>query len=389
MSKERVEDNEVITGKYFTTGNLAAAEGAIAAGCKYFGGYPITPSSEIAEHLSKRLPQVKGHFIQFEDEIASIVSVLGASWGGWKAMTATSGPGYSLMQESIGLAVMTETPCVIVNVQRGGPSTGLPTLVGQQDIQQTKWGSHGDYEIIALSPNSVQECFDLLIDAFNLAEKYRVPVTVLMDETVGHMSEKLIIPDKNKIKRVNRKKPKEKDETIHYPYKPGNNLVPPMAVAGEGYKVITTGLTHDERGYPVIDAETQEVLVNRLSEKILKNKKDIVRVEKHLLEDAEIVIVSFGISSRAAKGAVNLARKKGIKAGFLRLITIWPFPDEIFEGLAEKVDKIIVAEINRGQVTREVQRAVKGKAEIYGSLKLGGAIHTPIEILEEIERRLK
>ncbi|MBN2156074.1 MAG: 2-oxoacid:acceptor oxidoreductase subunit alpha [Candidatus Lokiarchaeota archaeon] len=380
----------MLTGEYFTTGNLAVAEGSLAAGCKYFGGYPITPSSEVAEHMAERLPQVGGHFVQFEDELASIASVLGASWGGWKSCTATSGPGYSLMVENIGLGVMMETPCVIVNVQRGGPSTGLPTLVGQQDVQQARWGSHGDYEIIALSPNSVQECFDLAIDAFNYAEKYRVPVTILMDETIGHMSERLVIPKRSQVKRLNRKKPSDKPgQQIHLPYEADKDLIPPMAVAGEGYRTITTGLTHDARGYPVINASAQKKIVKRLCNKILLNKNDIIKFEEYLLEDAEYVLISFGISSRAAKGAVNLARNKGIKAGLLRLITIWPFADEAIQEMAKKAKVIFVVEINNGQITREVQRAAaKQKADVYGILKLGGSIHTPAEILKEMEEKI-
>lgn len=387
MSKKESKFPEVDTGVYFTTGNFAAAEGALSVGCKFFGGYPITPSSEIAEHMSVRLPQVNGHFVQFEDELASIIGILGASWGGFKSMTATSGPGYSLMVENIGLGMMTETPCVIINVQRGGPSTGLPTLVGQQDVMQAKWGSHGDYEPIALSPSSVQECFDLTIEAFNYAEKYRLPVTLLMDETLGHMSEKLIIPDESKINRINRKKPTVPPEE-YLPYKADDDLIPPMAVAGEGYNVMVTGLTHDERGYPVLDAETQDKLVRRINDKIRLNKDKIIRIEEYLLDDAEIALISFGSSARAAKGSVNRARKKGIKVGLLRLITIWPFPDEIIAKLAEKVKKIYVPEINYGQVTREVQRAVQGKTEVEGIFILGGAIHTPEQILQEIEKGL-
>ena len=337
--------------------------------------------------MSVRLPQVNGHFVQFEDELASIIGILGASWGGFKSMTATSGPGYSLMVENIGLGMMTETPCVIINVQRGGPSTGLPTLVGQQDVMQAKWGSHGDYEPIALSPSSVQECFDLTIEAFNYAEKYRLPVTLLMDETLGHMSEKLIIPDESKINRINRKKPTVPPEE-YLPYKADDDLIPPMAVAGEGYNVMVTGLTHDERGYPVLDAETQDKLVRRINDKIRLNKDKIIRIEEYLLDDAEIALISFGSSARAAKGSVNRARKKGIKVGLLRLITIWPFPDEIIAKLAEKVKKIYVPEINYGQVTREVQRAVQGKTEVEGIFILGGAIHTPEQILQEIEKGL-
>ncbi len=385
MSEQKILPREVLTGEHFTTGNHAAAEGAIAAGCKFFGGYPITPSSEIAEHIALRLPQVKGHFVQFEDEIASIASILGASWGGYKSMTATSGPGYSLMLENIGLGMMTETPCVIVNVQRGGPSTGLPTLVGQQDIMQAKWGSHGDYEPIAITPSTVQECFDLTIDSFNFAEKYRLPVTVLMDEALGHMSEKLVIPKEEKIVRVNRKTPTGPPEE-HLPYLPDKDLVPPMATASSGYRIMTTGLTHDERGYPVINSEAQEKLVKRINDKIRLNKDKIIKVEEYQLDDADIAFVSFGSSARVAKGAVNRARKKGIKAGLLRLITIWPFADDHIEKLADQVKKIIVPEINYGQITREVERAAHGKTEVKGVFKLGGDIHLPEDILKEIER---
>ncbi|MHA1826400.1 MAG: 2-oxoacid:acceptor oxidoreductase subunit alpha, partial [Candidatus Heimdallarchaeota archaeon] len=246
MSK-KASAKDVLTGQHFISGNVAIAEGCLAAGCRFFGGYPITPSSEIAERMSYRLPQVNGVFIQMEDELASIAVVLGASWGGKKAMTATSGPGISLMMENIGLGAMTETPCLIVNVQRGGPSTGLPTLVGQGDVMQARWGSHGDYEIIAVSPNSVQEAFDLSIEAFNLAEQYRVPVIMLTDESICHMFEKVVIPPKSKIKVINRKKPKGSKKN-YLPYKPDDDLIPPMATAGEGYNVFVTGLTHDERG---------------------------------------------------------------------------------------------------------------------------------------------
>ena len=379
---------EVMTGKHYTTGNHAAAEGSLAAGCKFFGGYPITPSSEIAEHMARRLPQVNGHFVQFEDEIASIAGILGASWGGSKSMTATSGPGYSLMVENIGLGMMTETPCVIVNVQRGGPSTGLPTLVGQQDVMQAKWGSHGDYEPIALSASTVQECFDLVITCFNLSEQYRLPVTFLLDEVIGHMSERLVIPSKDKIKTISRKKPDVPPEE-YLPYKTDKDLVPPMATAGEGYNVMVTGLTHDERGYPVISAEAQEENVRRINDKIRKNKKKIIKLEEYMLDDAEIALISFGTTARAAKGAVNRAREKGIKAGLLRLITVWPFPDDRIELLADQVKKILVPEINYGQVSREVERVVHGKTDVEGIFKLGGVIHTPNEILKDIERNLK
>ncbi|NHJ31938.1 MAG: 2-oxoacid:acceptor oxidoreductase subunit alpha [Asgard group archaeon] len=383
MSK-KAPQKEVLTGEHYISGNEAIAEGCLAAGCKFFGGYPITPSSEIAERMSRRLPQVGGVFIQMEDEIASIATLLGAAWAGKKSMTATSGPGISLMMENIGLGVMTETPCVIINVQRGGPSTGLPTLVGQGDVMQARWGSHGDYELIALAPNSVQEAFDLSIDAFNLSEEYRTPVIMLTDESICHMFEKLVIPPKSKIKIVNRKKPKVAPK-YYLSYKPDADMIPPMANAGEGYKVFVTGLTHDEKGYPVITAEAQEKLVKRLIDKILLNEEKIRRVENHLVDDAKILVISYGITSRSAKGAVNLARKKKIKAGLLRLITIWPFPTKLIEQLSKKVDAIVVAEINNGQIIKEVKEAVKKNIPIILSGKLGGSVHTPKEILNKIE----
>ena len=360
----------------FYSGNIACAEGAIAAGCKFFAGYPITPSSEIAEHMAYRLPQVGGIFIQMEDELASMAAILGASWGGMKAMTATSGPGFSLMQENIGLGAMTETPCVIVNVQRAGPSTGMPTLVGQADVMQARWGSHGDYEIIALSPYSSQECFDLTIKAFNLAEEYRVPVIILMDESVSHMYEKVIIPPKEKIKIVNRKKPTKN----FLPYK-ADDFVPPMACAGEGYAIHVTGLTHDEKGYPqATSPEVQEKLVRRLCDKIRKNERKLRDIEEYEMEDAKLAIVSFGTTARSAKAAVKIARKKGYKVGLIRLKTIWPFPDEYFE----KLDmKFLVVEVNYGQIKLEVERNV-GKDKVELLPKMGGEIHMPNEIYEKI-----
>ena len=313
MSKE-TEIPRVLTGRHYTTGNHAAAEGALAADCTFFGGYPITPSSEIAEHMAIRLPQVNGNFVQFEDEIASIAGLLGAAWGGAKSMTATSGPGYSLMVENIGLGMMTETPCVIVNVQRGGPSTGLPTLVGQQDVMQAKWGSHGDFEPIAISPSNVQECFDLIIVAFNLSEQFRVPVTFLMDETLGHMSERLVIPSKSKVKIVNRKKPTVPPEE-YLPYKTGKDLVPEMATAGEGYNVMVTGLTHDERGYPVITAEAQEINVKRINDKIRLNKDKIIMMEefmKQILLDTPSGLLQGIMMMGPCVRFSSICRRKGL-----------------------------------------------------------------------------
>lgn len=387
MSKKKSID-DVLTGEHYTSGNEAIAEGCLAAGCRFFGGYPITPSSEIAERMARRLPQLDGVFIQMEDEIASIATVLGASWAGKKAMTATSGPGFSLMMENLGLGVMTETPCVIINVQRGGPSTGLPTLVGQGDMMQARWGSHGDYEIIALVPNSVQEAFDLSIEAFNLAEEYRTPVIILTDESICHMSEKLIIPPKSKIKIKNRKKPKGSKKD-YQSFKPDADMIPPMAVAGEGYNVFVTGLTHNEKGYPTMDIAIQEALVKRLCNKILLNEEKIRKTESYLVEDAKVLVIAYGITSRSAKGAVDLARAEGIKVGLLRLITIWPFPIPLIKKLAQKVDTIIVAEINKGQIVKEVREAVKRDIPILLSSKLGGSVHTPTEILSKIKEAIK
>ncbi|MHA2297419.1 MAG: 2-oxoacid:acceptor oxidoreductase subunit alpha [Candidatus Hodarchaeales archaeon] len=377
----------VLTGKHFMSGNVAIAEGCLAAGCDFFGGYPITPSSEVAEHMSRRLFEVGGTFTQFEDELASIIGILGASWTGARSMTATSGPGFSLMVENVGLGVMTETPCFIVNIQRGGPSTGLPTLVGQQDVMQAKWGSHGDYEIIAMSPNSVQEAFDLSIEAFNLSDEYRTPVIMLSDESIGHMTEGIEIPPEEEIKIVQRKRPDFKPgEERFYPYRvKEGELVPPMAYAGEGYKIFMTGLTHDERGYPEITAEAQEKLVKRLCDKIRLNSDKIIKYELLEAEDADIIVIAYGIVSRAAKGAVIKAREKGLKAGFLRLITLWPFAEEIVRKLASQVKHIVVAEINNGQMLREIERAVAGRCQVHFLPKLGGSVHSPVEIIEKIK----
>ncbi|MEO0275467.1 MAG: 2-oxoacid:acceptor oxidoreductase subunit alpha [candidate division WOR-3 bacterium] len=377
---------KILTGTHYMLGDHACAEGAIAAGCRFFAGYPITPSTEIAEWISRRLPLFGGIYIQMEDEIASITALIGASCGGVKSMTATSGPGYSLMVEGIGLAVMLEVPCVIVNVQRGAPSTGLPTLVGQGDVMQARWGSHGDYEIIALAPNSCQEMFDLTIKAFNLSEKYRVPVTILSDEAVGHLREKVVIPPQEEIEIIDRKKPNVPPEE-YWPYIPDEDLVPPMAIAGEGYFVHMTGLTHDERGYPDITGEAHERLVRRLIDKIQKNRKDIIEYEEVMIDDAEIVVVSFGITARAALKAVREARKKGIKAGLFRLITIWPFPEERIAEISKKIEKFVVAEINQGQVRREVERARVNSVPVIGVHKLGGELITPDEILEGIWKK--
>ncbi|MFH1230196.1 MAG: 2-oxoacid:acceptor oxidoreductase subunit alpha, partial [Planctomycetota bacterium] len=352
--------------------------------CRFFAGYPITPATEISERMSERLPLVNGIFIQMEDEIASMAAVLGATWGGKKAMTATSGPGFSLMMENIGLGIMTETPCVIVNVQRGGPSTGLPTLVGQGDMMQARWGSHGTYEIIALCPNSPQEMFDLTIRAFNLSEKYRLPVLVMADEVVAHMMEKVVIPPTDRInilpRRYSKLSPKE-----YLPYKPEKDLVPSIVNVGDGYNIHITGLTHNEKGYQVIDAQTQEQLVKRLSDKIRLNRNDIIQVEEKYLDDAEIIICAYGISARVSLRPIEMARKEGIKVGLLRLITAWPFPEEIIKRLADKTRVFIVPELNYGQMVREVERTVCGKSKVILIPRMGGEPHNPDEILEAIK----
>ena len=373
-------------------GDHACAEGAILAGCRFFAGYPITPATEIAERMSVRLPQVSGKYVQMEDELASMNAVLGASWAGVKSMTATSGPGFSLMMENLGLGIMLETPCVLVNVQRGGPSTGLPTLVGQQDMMQARWGSHGDYEIIALSPGSPQELFDLTIRAFNLAEQYRTPVLVMTDAEVGHMTEKVIIPPLEEIEIINRPENRKGDlEPDHYRIyrsdaKAAKGYVSPMVRAGEGYRIHVTGLTHDERGYPAMNAEANQWNVSRIMDKINANRKDIIQLEKSKLRGAQVVVVSYGISARTSLWPIEQARKEGIKVGYLRLITVWPFPDEFITKLAEKIDAFVVPEINMGQISREVERCAQGRARVIGVHKPGGDILDPEAVLNAIRK---
>ena len=375
----------LLTGTHFLNGDVACAEGAIAAGCRFFAGYPITPATEIAEHLSQRMPEFGGIYIQMEDEIASIAAVIGASYAGLKAMTATSGPGFSLMQENIGLAVMTEAPCVLVDIMRGGPSTGQPTLPGQQDVMQAKWGSHGDYGIIALSPSSVQEMFDLTVEAFNLSEAYRVPTLLMGDEIVAHMWEKVIIPPPEGIRTVNRKRPKVTREG-YMPFMPDDDLVSPMACFGEGYRFHATGLTHDEWGYPqTSSSEVQSRLVRRLCDKVNRNADKIIKVEETMLEDADVAVVAYGIVARGALSAVRKARASGVKAGLLRLITLWPFPEKQVAEVSRRVKSIVVPEMNCGQLVREVERAAKSTPVAFLS-KLGEDPHTPMEILKAIRR---
>ena len=384
------EQKGLLTGAHFMLGDHAAAEGGILAGCRFFAGYPITPATEIAERMSVRLPQVGGVYIQMEDELASMNAILGASWAGVKSMTATSGPGFSLMMENLGLGVMLETPCVLVNVQRGGPSTGLPTLVGQQDMMQARWGSHGDYEIIALSPTSPQELFDLTIRAFNLSEKYRIPVLVMTDAEVGHMTERVVIPAPEEIEIVDRPQVRKGDVAPdHFRIfrdRSGNGYVSPMAVAGEGYRIHVTGLTHDERGYPGMNAETQEWNLERLINKIRLHRDDIIQVEEQYLDDAEVVVVSYGISARTSLWPIELARQEGLRGGYLRLITVWPFPEERIRQLAKGIRAFVVPEINMGQMIREVERCAAGQALVFGANRAGGDILEPEKVLNVIRQ---
>ena len=367
----------------FVQGNEACALGAIAANCRFFAGYPITPSTEIAEQMSILLPKYGGSFVQMEDEIASAGAIIGASWSGMKAMTATSGPGISLMQENIGYGFITETPIVIINVQRGSPSTGQPTMSAQADMMQVRWGSHGDYEPIALAPSSVQEFFDFTIKAFNLAEEYRVPVTVLADEVVGHMREKLIIPDDIEI--VARKRP-EKADGQYMPFDAPCDGTTPMPAFGDGFNIHVTGLTHDERGYPdTNDPDTHTKLVERLCNKVLMHRKDICSVKKENCDDADIVIVSCGSPYRSVGAAMKKAREEGIKVGSLKIDTPWPFPEEEIAEIAKTASDIIVPEMNLGQIVHEVERAAHGEANVHLIGKIGGILHKPDEIYDKIK----
>ncbi|MDP2674941.1 MAG: 2-oxoacid:acceptor oxidoreductase subunit alpha [Dehalococcoidia bacterium] len=372
----------VLTGQHFMNGDTACAEGALAAGCSFFAGYPITPSTEIAERLARRLPEIGGCYVQMEDELASMAAVLGASWAGAKAMSATSGPGFTLMMENIGLGVMTETPCVVVDVMRGGPSTGLPTLVSQADVMQAKWGSHGDFEPIAYSPSSPQEMFDLTIKAFNAAERYRTPVFVMGDEVVGHMTERVTIPPAGEIETVDRKRPSAPPNDGWLPYAAGKDLVPALPHAGEGYNIHVTGLTHDERGYPTNDPQVHDRLVRRLSRKVQANAQQICEFEKLHTDDAETVVIAYGATARAARQAVLAARERGIRAGLFRLITLWPFPRGTIKELTNTARRFVVAEMNLGQVAREVERYTR--RPVSWVTHAGGEMFAPEPILRAI-----
>ncbi len=380
----KANKRDVLTGAHFIDGDHAAGEGAIAAGCKFVAGYPITPSTEIVERIAARFPLVGGMFIQMEDEIASSIAIQGAVWAGKKSMTVTSGPGFSLMMEHIGFAAITETPCVFINVQRGGPSTGLPTLPAQADMMQARWGSHGDYETIAIVPNSPQECFDLTIRAFNLAEEYRVPVLVMMDECVGHMTEKVVIPEADKIEIVERKFTKKSPGEYRL-YDTNGTMFPEMVKAGDGYRIHLTGLTHDEKGYPAMSPKVQQKMLRRLVDKILTNEEKLRHIEEDQIDDADIVVVSYGITSRVVLPAIKKARKEGLKVGHVRLVTVWPFPEPYIRELAKKVDAFVVPELNLGQIVHEVERCAAGNAETKLVPHAGGAVHAPEDIYDAIK----
>jgi 2-oxoglutarate ferredoxin oxidoreductase subunit alpha len=379
----KADPKGVLTGTHYLDGDFACGEGALAAGCRFVAGYPITPSTEVVERISRRFPFVGGTFIQMEDELASMAAVVGAAWTGSKTMTVTSGPGFSLMMENIGLGAMMETPCVVVNVQRGGPSTGLPTMVGQADVMQARWGSHGDYELIALSPQSPQEAFDLTIDAFNLAETYRLPVMFLMDECVGHMTEKVVIPEPEQIE-ITPRLLTDKAPGEFKPYQRNGGPAPEFARAGDGYRFHATGLTHDERGYPTMSVACQQEAVGHLVDKVRTNVDKLVRYDEERTEDAEVVVLAFGITARVARMGIEMARKEGVRVGFIRPIVIWPFPEKRIRELAHQVKAFVVPEINLGQVVLEVERCAAGHTAAVGVPHPGGGVHDPRVIYQAI-----
>jgi len=365
-------------------GNEAVVDGAIAAGCRFFAGYPITPASEIAERFSLKMPQVDGNFIQMEDEIASMGAIIGASLAGAKAMTATSGPGFSLMQENLGFACVAEVPVVVANVMRGGPSTGLPTSPSQADVQQARWGTHGDHSIIALTPSSVKECYTLTVRAFNLSEKYRVPVILLMDEVIAHMREKVIMSSHESLEVFDRVRPTVPPDW-YIPYEDTPWAVPAMAPFGYGYRYHVTGLIHDPKGFPTAHPDEIVPLMNRLQRKIDQHLEDILTWETFMTEDATLTVIAYGCVARSARRAVIEARQNGIRAGLLRLITIWPFCKKALEEVLRTSSILLVPELNQGQLALEVMRTNQGQARVFTLNRVDGNIITPEEILQRIE----
>jgi len=364
-------------------GNEAMVEGALAAGCRFFAGYPITPATEISEAMSFRLPAVGGTFIQMEDEIASLGAVIGASLAGAKSMTATSGPGFSLMQENLGFACIAEVPCVIVNVMRGGPSTGLPTNVSQGDVMQARWGTHGDHPIIVLAVSTTQDCFWVTLKAFNLSEKYRTPVIILSDEVVAHTREKIVLPNLSEVEVLDRIRPTMPPDW-YIPYEDNSRGVPPMGIFGDGYRYHVTGLVHDLRGFPTQRADEIVPFMNRLFRKINQHFFDIQMIEEELTEDAETLVIAYGSVSRSARRAVREARERGVKCGLVQLITLWPFPRQMVEPLLRRARAVLVPELNMGQMSREVKRVNQGVTRVETLNRLDGNLITPNEILTRI-----
>ena len=365
-------------------GNNLIAEAAIDAGCRFYAGYPITPSSEVAERMARKLPEVGGTFVQMEDEIASMGAIIGASLAGIKSMTATSGPGFSLKQENLGYACISETPVVIVNVMRGGPSTGLPTAPSQSDIMQVRWGTHGDHEIIVSTPAFMDEIYEETIRAFNLSERFRVPVIILIDEVLAHMHEGVKLPDKNSIKIINRKKPTVKPKD-YLPFDDSEDEIPAMANFFEGYRFHITGLSHGKSGFPSTDVEVVDTMQKRRRRKIERHLDQILKNHEYMLDDADIAIIAIGSVGRAAIDAIDSAREKGIKVGLFRPGTLWPFPETRVREIAEQVEAIIVPEMNLGQLILEVQRVVAGKTKIFGIHKVGGQLIRPREIIAKLQ----
>lgn len=365
-------------------GNEAIAEGAIAAGMRFFGGYPISPSSEIAETLSRRLPQVGGTFIQMEDEIASVSAIIGASIVGTKSMTATSGPGFSLMQEGIGFAMMAETPIVIVNIQRLGPSSGYATAPAQGDVMQARYGTHGPHPMIALAPSTVKECFDVTVKAFNLSEKYRTPVVILSDAAVGHLREVVALPSPDEIEVVDREQPKGPRESVR-PFEAGSNGVPVVPDFGTGHRYHITGLFHDDTGFPTASGAMIQGISERLVAKVEANREEMTEVEYLCMDDAEVVVLAYGCVGRSARAAVKAARARGLKAGMVRLITIWPFPEHVIKAVVEKAPRLVVAEMNLGDIANEVRRVTRGDVRIAQVNRHDGQLITPGQILTGIE----
>lgn len=369
---------------YFMQGNEAMAEGAIAAGARFYAGYPITPSSEVAEVASRKLPQVDGLYVQMEDEIGSIAAIIGASVAGKKSFTATSGPGFSLMQENLGVAVMGEVPCVIMNVQRSGPSTGLATKPAQGDLMQSRWGTHGDHGIIVLSPSSVQDCYDLTIEAFNLSEKYRTPVILLADEIVGHMSEKVVMRELGDDEIINRTQP-TCDPADYLPFKLDGDEIAPLAAYGSDYVFRVSGSTHDQKGFPNSQPENADKFIRHYTDKIEKNHHDIVKYREYRMDDAEYAIITFGCSTRSALEAMEIAREEGKKVGVLQLVTVWPFAAEKVAQVSHQVKGIVVPELNLGQMIREVERVGGGRVPIFGVNRVDSHSINPYDILVKLK----